>query len=85
MGKANQNNYVFSVNDTRNIIAWIDEHLSVQCVPMAAADVRRHEAAVIRELEPLLNTSNNPAALPELKPLRKTCRNHSRSPSNDIG
>ena len=73
-GKKNQSNYKFSATDTQSIIDWIDTHLSVNCVVLAAGTPEQHEPKIIRELTPLLNSKHNPKALRQLAELREECR-----------
>lgn len=76
VGKENQYNYKFSPADTQAIISWINEHLSVRYLPgVPTCEISLLEANAIATLRPLLNTSHNPEALPELASLRKKCRN----------
>ena len=73
-GKKNQNNYRFTPQDTRSMINWIDCHLSVRWVTLPRDEAERWEQSAIRAVRPLLNTSNNPDALPEVAQLREQCR-----------
>lgn len=73
-GKSNHNNYRFSLEDTTNIVGWIDPHLSVKWQTLGRDDVKIWETHAIKVYGPLLNTQGNPAALPELAALRKRCR-----------
>ena len=66
-------NYKFSKPDTGAIIQWIDEHISVRWVCVKPAS-KKAEAEAIGCLRPLFNILHNPAALPELKTLRESCR-----------
>jgi hypothetical protein len=72
--KGNQNNYKFSAEDTKRIMQWINEHLSVRYVEVDPAEIPVLEPMAIAELAPLLNDVHNPDALPELRDLRAECR-----------
>jgi hypothetical protein len=65
-------NYKFSKPDTDAIIEWIDEHLSVRWFCMDPAP-KKAETEAIKCLRPLLNITDNPAALPALRKLREEC------------
>jgi hypothetical protein len=69
----NQNNYKFSVADTAAIMRWIDAHLSVSWAEAKPA-LKGIEASLIRIHRPILNTTHNPACVPELAALRAECR-----------
>ncbi|KAM9863000.1 hypothetical protein ACI1US_01141 [Leucobacter sp. BZR 635] len=73
IGKGNQRNYRFSPADEATLIAWINEHLSINWVELAAEDQSAIEAGLIRELRPILNLAGNPAGSPELSRLRAEC------------
>lgn len=73
VGKANQSNYRFRTAETREIITWINAHLSVSWIEAPAANLRTERMA-IASLRPLMNTDGNPEALSELAQLRKECR-----------
>lgn len=57
-GKSNQNNYTFSPEDTKQIIAWIDEHLSVSWIEADPA-IEEVERGLIRKHFPIINTDDN--------------------------
>lgn len=78
VGKGNQDNYRFSPADTREIISWINEHLSVSWVDVVHAYMVL-EKDVINTLRPLMNTKSNPDRIPELAQLRDECRRIARS------
>lgn len=77
-GMKNKNNYRFSAPDTRAIIMWIDEHLSVSWIVASPAE-KDVERAAIGWLRPLLNTDGNPDVPAELGRLREECRRIARS------
>ena len=66
-------NYTFSQSDENAIIRWIITHLLLNWVKFEG-HLENMESALIKENLPLLNTAKNPAKLPELAQLRKTCR-----------
>ncbi len=74
VGYKNRNNYIFNEADTAEIIEWINQHLSVRWVELDLCSVEANEPIAIHTLRPLLNTTHNPEALPELAALRKECR-----------
>ena len=76
-GKANRNNYRFSDVDTAAIIHWIDDHVLISWV-QKDEDVEKLEAALITALTPLLNTSHNRLAMPDLATLKAECRRIAR-------
>lgn len=73
-GKRNQNNYIFGPLDTQKIITWVNEHLHLRYIPMPLREATALEPSAIALIKPLLNTTHNPNALPELKTLRRECR-----------
>lgn len=78
-GKSNQNNYRFGTGDTKKIVAWIREHISVCAVPVSLEILARLERDVIAELRPILNTTYNPEAFQVLADLREECRRIARA------
>jgi hypothetical protein len=72
-GQENQNNFRFDERDTKEIIEWIDRHLSVRWLcrdrPLAKA-----EADAIKCYRPSLNIRHNPTASIELRELLAKCR-----------
>lgn len=78
-GKVNQNNYRFSATDTKTIIRWIRDHLSVCAIAVDLADIAKLEKEVINELRPVLNTTYNPTPLQALADLREKCRGIARA------
>jgi hypothetical protein len=72
-GKSNQTNYKFSPEDTKQIIAWIDEHLSVSWIEADPA-IEEVERGLIRKHFPIINTDDNPKPVLELAALRRECR-----------
>ncbi len=73
INKKNKKNYIFSAADQASIIQWINAHLLINWVKFDG-DFKNTEAMLIKEYLPLLNTTKNPAKLPELAALRKICR-----------
>ena len=73
VGKSNQKNYGFSPADTRAIIAWNQEHLSVRFVAVDAAFPNAEQNAIGRSC-PIMNTTHNPDCLSALADLRSECR-----------
>jgi hypothetical protein len=71
--KKNQSNYKFSSRDTKDIVEWIDLHLSIRWLPVSPAANAAEEAA-IRRHRPLLNITHNPTPSRELQDLRQLCR-----------
>ncbi len=78
IGKKNTNNYKFSQADTAKIIKWLDEHVTVSAIEIPPDEIPVVEPYLIRTVMPLLNTQNNPSALPELGQLRERCRQIAR-------
>lgn len=81
IGKGNTRNYVFSISDEREIIAWINQNLLVNWVAVSPEDQDHLEKQLIRENLPLLNLQGNPAALPELSAVRAECVRIANTPS----
>jgi GIY-YIG catalytic domain len=81
-GKRTQNNYKFSPSDTREIIGWIDTHLSIRFIALDPQKLDSFERTAIFRLRPLLNIQNNPEALPQLEALRKKCRHNAQRRSS---
>jgi hypothetical protein len=73
INKKNKKNYTFSAADQADIIKWINAHLLINWVKFDG-DFKNTEAMLIKEFLPLVNTTKNPAKLPELAALRKICR-----------
>ena len=65
-------NYTFSRSDENAIIRWVNTHLLLKWVKFEG-HLENMESALIKTQLPLLNTAKNPAKLPELAQLRKTC------------
>jgi hypothetical protein len=78
VGKRNQNNYIFSPEDTCAIIAWNQEHLSVRFVAIDTDAFPRAEKNAIVRNNPILNTTHNPDRLQALADLRLECRSVAR-------
>ncbi len=74
VGKSNQNNYVFTAQDKRKIIDWIDCCIRVRWHAIPEAEfIDCCEKHLIKNLCPLLNLNNNPKKFEPLKKLRKEC------------
>lgn len=73
VGKANQSNYRFTSRDEDAIRAWIDDHLLVNWIQLDG-NLIDLERVLIAERRPLLNLDHNPAALAELRFVRRECR-----------
>jgi hypothetical protein len=84
IGMSNQNNYKFGQEDTTEIIAWIDEHLSVNWLEANPA-VRSVETSLIKAYSPIINTDDNPNPASELANLRSECRIIARNPPYGAG
>lgn len=79
VGKRNQNNYRFDIEERDAIIQWIYAHLSVAWVAQEPA-LREFEAAIIRLHAPIVNKTHNPHFVPELMALRAECRRIALTP-----
>jgi hypothetical protein len=73
LGKSNQQNYKFSPEDTKQIIAWIHEHLWVSWIEADPA-IKEVEEGLIRKYFPITNTEHNPKPAVELVAVRRECR-----------
>lgn len=80
VGNANTKNYRFSATDTRKIIEWIDEHLSVSWSREPPLEIE--EKRLIRLHRPLFNIKHNPQKCKELVALRRLCRERACEPPN---
>lgn len=72
VGKKNQNNYKFSVQDTKAIISWIDENLEVMFVESEM--ISSFEETMIAKYSPILNWSHSQMKFLPLKILKDECR-----------
>lgn len=70
-GKSNQNNYKFRKEDEKKIINWIENNLEITVFKIQNFEIEKH---LICKLKPLLNDSNNPLALLELRMVKDKCR-----------
>ena len=77
VGKSNQNNYKFSAEDEMEILKWIEKNLIINWVELSE-NINKVEDGLIEKYYPLLNTTGNPFALPEVRELRKKCREVAR-------
>ena len=73
INKKNKKNYTFSAADQASIIKWVNEHLLINWVKFDG-NFGNAETELITKYKPLMNSSKNPAKLPELAALRKICR-----------
>jgi hypothetical protein len=69
----NKYNYRFGLEDTSEIIAWINEHLSVNWLEATPA-LKTVETLLIKTYSPIINTEDNPNPAIELANLRAECR-----------
>lgn len=79
VGKANQNNYKFSPEDTDAIKKWMRQSLLVNWVPLESAKILDTEKTLIIKYQPLMNTTYNPSKNKELAAARKRCREYAQS------
>lgn len=73
ISKKNQNNYIFNIGDTEQVIEWMKSHLSISWFEDVTAN-KNIEGQLIAQFEPLLNTVHNPHPLEKLAWLRRECR-----------
>ncbi len=78
-GKANQNNYKFSPEDTEAIRKWMRQSLLVNWVPLESSQISDTEKALIIKYQPMMNTAHNPNKNNELAAARKRCREYAQS------
>ena len=74
IGKANQDNFKFSEEDTSKIISWLKENIEVSIVEYEG-NFDLIEGKLISKYTPLLNIDKNPSKLQELIDDRKRCKN----------
>ena len=79
VGKANQNNYKFSPEDTEAIRKWMRQSLLVNWVPLEPTKIPDTEKALIIKYQPMMNTAHNPNKNNELAAARKRCREYAQS------
>ena len=79
-GKKNQNNYVFTQDDKKKIVDWIDTFIQIRWHVITETNVINDcEKHLINELYPLLNWKHNPRKFKPLEELRKECREIAKS------
>jgi len=76
--KTNLTNYRFDTTGERRLTAWMRHHLTYGYAPIQH-EIEKHEARLIRELEPPLNLKGwrNPQRR-QIMALRAECRNEAR-------
>lgn len=74
IGKANQDNFKFSKEDTNKIISWLKENVEISIVEYEG-NFDLIEGELISKYAPLLNIDKNPLKLQELIDDRKRCKN----------
>ncbi len=79
VGKANQNNYKFSPEDTEAIRKWMQHSLLVNWVPLEPTKIPGTEKALIIKYQPMMNTAHNPNKNHELAAARERCRDYAQS------
>lgn len=78
--KANQDNYTFGAYDKNEIVEWIEENLVANVYFAEDLDAKSLIPDLIRDCTPLLNIKyGRSPVLPELKKLRKKCKDIARS------
>ena len=78
VGKANQNNYRFSPEDTEAIRKWMRQSLLVNWAPLEPTKIPDTEKALIIKYQPLMNATHNPNPSKELAAARKRCRDYAQ-------
>lgn len=79
IGKSNQNNYVFSQEDTEAIKKWMRQSLLVNWIQLGYEKIIDVEKKLIKKYQPLMNTTHNPNPSKELAEARKRCREYAKS------
>lgn len=79
IGKSNQNNYVFSPEDTEAIKRWMRQSLLVNWIQLEQVMITDVEKRLIKKYQPLMNTTHNPNPSKELAAARKRCREYAVS------
>ena len=74
IGMKNQNNYVFSPEDTKKIIQWMRVSLLVSFVHVEQKDLDEYEKKLIGKYCPLMNNKHNPLKSFALEEARAKCR-----------
>lgn len=71
-------NYHFSDDDTKRIIKWMRQSLTVNYIVLDAASLDSVEKQLITKYMPLVNIQHNPNASKELERLRSECVRHAQ-------
>ena len=79
VGKKNKNNYVFTDEDKKIIVNWIDTFIRVRWRETETSALDECEKHLIQNLYPLLNLDHNPRKFKPLEILRQECREIARS------
>ena len=79
VGKKNQNNYVFTDEDKKEIVNWIETHIRIRWRETEPCILDDCEKYLIQILYPLLNLNHNPRKCELLEEIRQECRNIARS------
>ena len=66
-------NYKFSVQDSAEIIRWIEDNLEINFIAHSE-NLGKIEESLIVKYVPLLNLDKNPVKLSELVELRRKCK-----------
>lgn len=75
--KANKNNYKFSSEDSKSIIKWIEDSLSINFIEYNG-EIKDVEKRLIEEFTPLMNIKDNPKVFYQICILRDKCREIAR-------
>jgi hypothetical protein len=78
-----KNNYGFSVADTRRIIEWVDQHLSVSWLCETPSEPE--EKRLIQLHRPVFNIKHNPEKCQHLVELRRLCVERASAPDPALG
>lgn len=73
VGRKNKHNYKFTLDDSKEIINWINSNLLCSWIECNGIS-ERLETKLISEYLPLVNLAKNPAALQLIRDLRKECK-----------
>ena len=79
VGKQNNYNYVFTEEDKKKIVNWIDTFIRVRWIETEVSALDEREKQLIQSLCPLLNLDHNPRKFIPLEILRQECRDIARS------
>ena len=77
--RSNQNNFVFSPEDTEAIKKWMRQSLLVNWIRVEQTRTIDVENALIKKYQPLMNTTHNPNPSKELAAAIKRCREYAKS------